>query len=243
MKLKKSIPSYVNMEDECAYVKYRNQIATCRYCGRNLHIGSKCSDVKKALSGNSANGLTLAQIVGGMNPIVPNDEDKTPAKETFPPAPAKPIIVPAQPATPAAPVKPIVSPVLSMDNDQPPRNLDKIAGYCSAVFHLKCIGVSESLLAAVDGNRQVFWKCRSCTTMLLNTPHRKSVHSAFMSGQESLVDTHSQSVAEMKSELTELKAEIRSNFASLKNSNSLTPTSSRRPGDNPDLRKNLFTTS
>ncbi|KAL1373744.1 hypothetical protein pipiens_005098 [Culex pipiens pipiens] len=115
MKLKKSIPSYVNMEDECAYVKYRNQIATCRYCGRNLHIGSKCSDVKKALSGNSANGLTLAQIVGGMNPIVPNDEDKTPAKETFPPAPAKPIIVPAQPATPAAPVKPIAPPVFPSD--------------------------------------------------------------------------------------------------------------------------------
>ncbi|KAL9705962.1 hypothetical protein quinque_009480 [Culex quinquefasciatus] len=115
MKLKKSIPSYVNMEDECAYVKYRNQIATCRYCGRNLHIGSKCSDVKKALSGNSANGLTLAQIVGGMNPIVPNDEDKTPAKETFPPAPAKPIIVPAQPATPAAPVKPNAPPVYPSD--------------------------------------------------------------------------------------------------------------------------------
>ncbi|KAL1373552.1 hypothetical protein pipiens_018601, partial [Culex pipiens pipiens] len=113
-------------------------------------------------------------------------------------------------------------------------------GYCSAVFHLKCSGVSESLLAAVDGNRQVFWMCRSCTTMLLDMRHRKSVHSAFMSGQESLVDTHSQSVAEMKSELTELKAEIRSNFASLKNSNSLTPRSSRRPGDNPDLRKKLF---
>ncbi|KAL9699604.1 hypothetical protein quinque_003045 [Culex quinquefasciatus] len=115
MKLKKSIPSYVNMEDECAYVKYRNQIATCRFCGRNLHIGSKCSDVKKALSGNSANGLTLAQIVGGMNPIVPNDEDKTPTKETFPPAPAKPIIVPAQPATPAAPVKPNAPPVFPSD--------------------------------------------------------------------------------------------------------------------------------
>ncbi|KAL1376703.1 hypothetical protein pipiens_016740 [Culex pipiens pipiens] len=67
--------------------------------------------------------------------------------------------------------------------------------------------------------------CRSCTTMLLDMRHCKSVHSASMSGQESLVDTHSQSVAEMKSELTELKAEIRSNFASLKNSNSLTPTS------------------
>lgn len=74
MKLKKSIPSYVNMEDECAYIKYRNQTATCRYCGRNLHIGSKCSDVKKALSGNEGNGLTLAQIVDGRNPVLPIDD-------------------------------------------------------------------------------------------------------------------------------------------------------------------------
>lgn len=115
MKLKKSIPSYVNMEDECAYVKYRNQTATCRYCGRNLHIGSKCSDVKKALSGSNANGLTLAQIVNGVNPAVPNEE-KSRAKETTPPAPPKQPS-PAEIVKPTVPLAPALVPI---DNLIPP---------------------------------------------------------------------------------------------------------------------------
>lgn len=58
---------------------------------------------------------------------------------------------------------------------------------------------------------------------------RRSVHSAYESGQNNILGAHNEIVENLKSEiLTELKKEIRSNFAVILNSNSLTPTS-RRP--------------
>lgn len=71
MRLKKAIPSYVPIEEEVAYTRYRNQIPTCKHCSRNLHVGSKCSDVRKALSSGVNNRLTLANILKGVNPELP----------------------------------------------------------------------------------------------------------------------------------------------------------------------------
>lgn len=68
IRLNKGIPSYINIDNETAYVRYRNQVPTCKYCSRNLHIGSKCSDIRKALANSVNERLTLASIVQGVNP-------------------------------------------------------------------------------------------------------------------------------------------------------------------------------
>lgn len=70
MRIQKAIPSYLSMENETAYIRYRNQVPTCRYCSRNLHVGSKCSDVRKALAKSVNERLSLASIVQGLNPIL-----------------------------------------------------------------------------------------------------------------------------------------------------------------------------
>lgn len=84
IRLSKAIPSYISIENETAYVRYRNQVPTCKHCARNLHIGSKCSEVRKALSVNSR--LTLAEIVKGRNPdmtapVITTIQPKDPAAQ------------------------------------------------------------------------------------------------------------------------------------------------------------------
>lgn len=71
MRIQKAIPSYLSIETETAYIRYKNQVPTCRYCSRNLHVGTKCSDVRKALSKSVNERLSLASIVQGVNPILP----------------------------------------------------------------------------------------------------------------------------------------------------------------------------
>lgn len=59
---------------------------------------------------------------------------------------------------------------------------------------------------------------------------RSSVRSAYETGQEQLLSAHNEVVESLKSEiLTELKAEIKLNFAALINSSSLTPKITKRP--------------
>lgn len=71
MRLKKAIPSYVPIEEETAYVRYRNQVPTCKHCSWNLHVGSKCSEVRKAQASSVNSRLTLANILKGVNPEIP----------------------------------------------------------------------------------------------------------------------------------------------------------------------------
>lgn len=66
--LKKPIPSYVIVENDTAYVKYQNQIRTCRHCVRALHVGKSCVEARKELDGDLSNRLTSAQVVQGLSP-------------------------------------------------------------------------------------------------------------------------------------------------------------------------------
>lgn len=85
MRIQKAIPSYLSIEDEIAYIRYRNQVPTCRYCSRNLHVGSKCADVRKALAESVNERLSLASIVQGVNPKIPaSTETNTSALDEAP---------------------------------------------------------------------------------------------------------------------------------------------------------------
>ncbi|KAL1380082.1 hypothetical protein pipiens_014457 [Culex pipiens pipiens] len=100
-------------------------------------------------------------------------------------------------------------------------------GFCNAVFHLNCSGVKTELLKEIAAHRQIFWLCRSCTTLMTDLRHRRSVQCAFEAGQELSLSHHNRIVEQLKSEiLSELKSELSSNFAKLIASNSLTPRSS-----------------
>lgn len=100
-------------------------------------------------------------------------------------------------------------------------------GFCNAVFHLNCSGAKTELLKEIAAHRQIFWLCRSCTTLMTDLRHRRSVQCAFEAGQELSLSHHNRIVEQLKSEiLSELKSELSSNFAKLIASNSLTPRSS-----------------
>lgn len=116
-------------------------------------------------------------------------------------------------------------------------------GFCSAVFHATCTGISADAFEEVMKNHQVFWLCRSCTSLMKDNRFRNSVRSAHEIGQELALNSHSDIMQSLKSEiLTELKNEIKTNFATLINSSSLTPKSTRRGGFNPLItnRRRLF---
>ncbi|KAL1374797.1 hypothetical protein pipiens_017885, partial [Culex pipiens pipiens] len=99
-------------------------------------------------------------------------------------------------------------------------------GFCNAVFHLNCSGAKTELLKEIAAHRQIFWLCRSCTTLMTDLRHRRSVQCAFEAGQELSLSHHNRIVEQLKSEiLSELKSELSSNFAKLIASNSLTPRS------------------
>lgn len=70
MKLRKHIPSYVEVAGETSYVSYRCQIRTCKHCVRPLHIGKSCVEARSE-SGESVNKrLTLAEVVQTTSPPI-----------------------------------------------------------------------------------------------------------------------------------------------------------------------------
>lgn len=64
MKINKQIPSYLPIDGEVAYIKYTNQLRTCKHCSRPLHVGRTCTEVRKELASIN-NRLTMAQVVEG----------------------------------------------------------------------------------------------------------------------------------------------------------------------------------
>lgn len=70
MKLRKHIPSYVEVAGETSYVSYKGQIRTCKHCVRPLHIGKSCVEARSE-SGESVNKrLTLAEVVQSTSPPI-----------------------------------------------------------------------------------------------------------------------------------------------------------------------------
>lgn len=68
MRIKKQIPSFIPMTTHTAYISYRNQIRTCRYCVRPLHLGRTCNEARKELGIDVNSRLTAAQVVQGNIP-------------------------------------------------------------------------------------------------------------------------------------------------------------------------------
>lgn len=100
-------------------------------------------------------------------------------------------------------------------------------GFCNAIFHTRCSGIALHILNDVVKNDQLFWLCKSCSSLMRDMRLRRTVRSAYEVGQEKLLGQHNDIVECLKSEvLTELKAEIKSNFTALINSSSLTPKTS-----------------
>lgn len=83
MRIRKPIPSYVPMTTHTAFISYRNQIRTCRYCVRPLHIGRTCNEARKELGHDINSRLTAAQVVQGIIP-------PSPAINATPPPPSSP---------------------------------------------------------------------------------------------------------------------------------------------------------
>lgn len=104
----------------------------------------------------------------------------------------------------------------------------KCHGFCNAVFHPQCCGLNSSVFDEVKKNKQIFWLCKSCSSLMSDIRLRRTVRSAYESGQENVLDKHNEIVEKLKSEiLIDLRQEIRTNFATLINSNSRTPKSSK----------------
>lgn len=68
MRIQKPIPSYISIGTYTAFIAYRNQVRTCRYCVRPLHIGRTCNEVRKEMGLDINSRLTAAQVVQGMLP-------------------------------------------------------------------------------------------------------------------------------------------------------------------------------
>lgn len=116
-------------------------------------------------------------------------------------------------------------------------------GFCNAVFHPECCNIAAQSYEEVINNRQIFWLCKSCSNLMNDIRLRRTVHSAYESGQENVLSKHNEIVENLKCEiLSELKKEIRTNFATLLNSKSLTPKSSKQPSTviNKSVRRRIF---
>lgn len=127
MKLRKHIPSYVEVAGETSYVSYKGQIRTCKHCVRPLHMGKSCVEARKE-SGESVNKrLTLAEVVQSTSPpiveptLVPDAtipvepmEIEEPQKENTT-VPELPATVPELPAT--VPELPITVPQPTKETD------------------------------------------------------------------------------------------------------------------------------
>lgn len=106
----------------------------------------------------------------------------------------------------------------------------KCKGFCAAVFHPKCSGLPESMQGEVARIKQLYWLCVSCSKLMDDIRFRNSVKSAHEAGCAEQFTEHNDILSTLKAEMMcELKSEIRSNFAILLNSNSLTPKTSKRP--------------
>lgn len=104
-------------------------------------------------------------------------------------------------------------------------------GFCNAVFHPKCCHLPSELLDEVDRNRQLFWMCKSCASIMSDIRHSRDIKAAYGAGLEKQLGTHTELLGKLKQEILEdLKIEIRSNFTKLTNTASITPVSSRRSG-------------
>lgn len=68
IRIQKLIPSYIPIHTHTAYITYRNQIRTCKYCVRPLHIGRTCNEARKEQGVDINSRLTAAQVVKGIIP-------------------------------------------------------------------------------------------------------------------------------------------------------------------------------
>lgn len=86
MRIKKPIPSHIPMTTHTAFITYRNQIRTCRYCVRPLHIGRTCNEARKEQGYDVNSRLTAAQVVEGVIPSSSSSQTISP-----PPSSAAPM--------------------------------------------------------------------------------------------------------------------------------------------------------
>lgn len=70
MKLRKHIPSYVEVAGENSYVSYKGQIRTCKHCVRPLHIGKSCTEARSESNGGVNKRITLAEVVQSTSPPI-----------------------------------------------------------------------------------------------------------------------------------------------------------------------------
>lgn len=104
----------------------------------------------------------------------------------------------------------------------------KCRGFCEEKFHPSCCEIASTAFDEVLKNNQIFWMCKSCTALMNDVRMRTAVRVAHESGQEKVLSAHNEIVEGMKEEiLYELKKEIKSNFAALINSSTMTPRSSK----------------
>lgn len=69
MKLRKSIPSYITVENFSTLVTYKGQVATCKHCNRNVHYTLKCSEYAKSLQVSVNDRLTMADVLKGRHHV------------------------------------------------------------------------------------------------------------------------------------------------------------------------------
>lgn len=50
IRLTTTIPSYIFMGGHSTLVTYKNQLITCRHCGRQVHYGSKCAEITQIIN-------------------------------------------------------------------------------------------------------------------------------------------------------------------------------------------------
>lgn len=77
MRIQKPIPSYIPMTTHTAFITYRNQVRTCKYCVRPLHIGRTCNEARKEHGIDINSRLTAAQVVQGNIPPPPSSSSQT----------------------------------------------------------------------------------------------------------------------------------------------------------------------
>lgn len=114
-------------------------------------------------------------------------------------------------------------------------------GFCKATFHVKCSGLSTSAHGEASNHRQLFYFCNSCTNLMSDMRLRGTIRTAYEAGQENVLGAHNVIVENLKLEImSELKKEIRSNFAVFANSNCITPKSSKRTDPTAIRSRRLF---
>lgn len=117
-------------------------------------------------------------------------------------------------------------------------------GFCKAAFHGNCSGLSVHAIDEAAKHSQLFYLCNPCTKLMSDLHLRSTIRSAYEAGQEKVLSAHNEIVENLKQEImTELKKEIRYSFATLANSSSRTPISSKRIASNAIPSRRLFSKS